>query len=167
MSMQQSQPVQQPTYQSQSIQQPPYQTGQSFGQQVGQRMSQRFGETLPPEAVRAVENLERVETLSEFAKTQAIQKGLPRVALACDDIHDLAHMEKKLIVRQSPAAETMGQCIQQSVQERLQNLQQWASEPEVQEALAEAQQSLTTVSNAVSRLQAFGQQGIQSQPQQY
>ncbi|MFB6130932.1 MAG: hypothetical protein ABEJ28_08940 [Salinigranum sp.] len=153
--MQQQQPAPQQQYQP-----------SQFGQQLGQRIGQRLVDTLQPEAVQAVQQLERVETLSEFAKAQAIQKGMPRVARACDDIQDIAHVEKKLILRQSPAAQTLGQCVQQAVQERVQNLQQRAGEPEVQEALQEAQQSISHIGNAISRLQTFGQQGMQSQQYQ-
>ncbi|WP_435345865.1 hypothetical protein [Haloarchaeobius sp. HRN-SO-5] len=169
-----SQQLQQPTSATSGVQQeyqPQYQAqtqmGQQFqGSQVGQFMGRRFQETVPHEVQQAVSDLEKFETLMEWAKSRAVQRGRPRVAARCDDLAQIAHLEKGLILRESPFAEPIGHATRQTIQQGIQELQQRASEPEVQEALQQGQQTAQAISNALGRLQSFGQQGMQQQVQQ-
>ena len=128
--------------------------GSPFGQAVGQR----FSESVPQEVQQAVMDLDRFETVVEWAKSKATERGLARVAQRCDDLAEIAHLEKQLMLRQSPFAQPIGQATKQTIQQGVQELQAHASQPEVQEALAQAQQSLGTIDNALTRLQTWGQQ---------
>ena len=154
----------------------PYQTGyqaqtqagqQLQGSQAGQAIGQRFNESVPQEVQQAVMDLDRFETVVEWAKSRAVEQGMPRVAQRCDDLAGIAHVEKQLILRGSPFAQPIGQATKQTIQQGVQELQAHASQPEVQEALSQAQQSASSIENALSRLQTFGQQygGAQGQQQ--
>lgn len=156
--MQQQQP------QPQGGQLQPYQAQTEVGQnmqqsQIGQMVGQRFRESVPPEVQQAVMDLDQFETVLEWAKSKATERGRSRVAQRCDDLVEIAHLEKKLIIRQSPFAQPIGQATQQTIQHAVQELQQHASEPEVQDALTQAQQTLATINQAVGRLQEWSQQG--------
>jgi hypothetical protein len=149
-------------FQQQPMQQPQQQGGQ-FGQQqqggqFGQQIRQRYEESVPSEVRLAVDDLEKVSTTAEWAKTKATERGLARVATVCDDIQDLAELQKKLIIRQSPVSHTIGQCSVQAIQEGLQELQQHMSEPEVQATIENAKQSLGTIQKGLSALQTLGTQ---------
>jgi hypothetical protein len=102
-------------------------------------------------------DLDRLETVCEWTKSRATERGRVRVAERADDLANIAHLEKKLMLRQSPFAEPIGQAVQQTIQQSIQELQQHASDPEVQETISQAQQSVTTVGQALSQLQQFGQ----------
>jgi len=125
-----------------------------FGGAVGQR----FSESVPQEVQQAVRDLDRVETVVEWAKSKAVERGMTRVAQRCDDLAEIAHLEKQLILRQSPFAQPIGQATKQTIQQGVQELQAHVSQPEVQEALSQAQQSINSIDNALSRLQTGGQQ---------
>jgi len=137
------------------------------GSQFGQAIGGRFQESVPQEVQQAVMDLDRFETVVEWAKSRAVERGRPRVAQRCDDLAEIAHLEKQLILRGSPFAEPIGQATKGTIQQGVQELQAEASQPEVQEALAQAQQSVGAIDNALSRLQTFGQQyGGGGSPQQ-
>ena len=143
-------------------------TGQQLqGSQAGQAIGQRFNESVPQEVQQAVMDLDRFETVVEWAKSRAVEQGMPRVAQRCDDLAGIAHVEKQLILRGSPFAQPIGQATKQTIQQGVQELQAHASQPEVQEALSQAQQSASSIERALSRLQTFGQQygGAQGQQQ--
>jgi len=146
----------------------PYQAQTQAGQQLQQRqfsqfIGQRFQESVPQEVQAAVSDLGRLETVCEWLNSVATERGRPRVAARAADIANIAHLEKKLVLRQSPFAEPIGQAAKQTIQQGIQELQQHASEPEVQEALSEMQQNLNTLSQVVGRVQQWGQQGTQGQ----
>ena len=154
----------------------PYQSGyqaqtpagqQLQGSQIGQSIGRRFEESVPQEVQQAVMDLDRFETVVEWAKSRAVEQGLPRVAQRCDDLAGIAHVEKQLILRGSPFARPIGQATKQTIQQGVQELQAHASQPEVQEALSQAQQSASSIDNALSRMQTFGQQygGAQGEQQ--
>ncbi|MFB6172779.1 MAG: hypothetical protein ABEJ23_09615 [Haloarculaceae archaeon] len=165
-----SQQIQQPMP-TQGVQQyqPQYQAQTPMGQQLqqtqaGQFLGQRYQETVPVEVQQAVNDLDRFETALEWAKSRAVERGMPRVAARCDDLAQIAHLEKGLLLRQSPFAQPVGQATQQTIRQGIQDLQQRAGEPEVQEALSHGQQVLTTISQALGRIEAWGQQPGQQQP---
>jgi D-alanyl-D-alanine dipeptidase len=165
-----SQQLQQPPVAETGTQQyqPSYQAQTQVGQQLqesraGQFIGQRFQESVPLEVQQAVSDLDRFETVLEWAKSQATMRGRPRVAARCDDLAEIAHLEKKLLLRQSPFAQPIGQATQQTIQQGIQELQHRAGEPEVQEALQHGQQVVNSIGQAMSRVQAWGQQGVQQQ----
>lgn len=142
--------------QQQPMQQQPMQQQHRQAEQFGQQIRQRYEESVPSEVRLAVDDLEKVSTTAEWAKVKAVQRGLPRVATACDDIQELAELQKKLIIRQSPVSHTIGQCSVQAIQESLQELQQHIGEPEVQATIENAKQSLGTIEKGLSALQTTG-----------
>ncbi|MFD1588925.1 hypothetical protein ACFR9U_18255 [Halorientalis brevis] len=154
--MQQPQTQVQPAYQAQT------QRGQAVQQsQVGQFVGQRYQQSVPQEVQQAVSDLERFESVCEWLTSRATEKGMVRLANRSDDLAEIAHLEKKLLLRQSPFAQPIGQATQQTIQQGIQELQQYASEPDVQESLTHAQQVLQSVGQALNRVQTFGQQGAQ------
>lgn len=124
--------------------------------QFGQAVGQRFQDSVPVEVQSVVQDLDRLETVCEWAKTQATQRGMFTLARACDDIQDIAHVQKKLIIRQSPFAQPLGNATRQVIQNAVQQLQQYTSQPEVQDALSAAQQTTNAISQALTRLQSVG-----------
>lgn len=171
-SSQQTQPQQSSTGQQGQYPQPSYQAqsqvGQQFQQMTGGRAGGQFEQQLPQEALKAVQDLDRLANVTEWAKTKVAERGMTRAVRICDDIEDLAHLEKKLIIRQSPFAQPIGQAVVQTIQQNLQELQAHSSEPAIQEMVQQVQQSLSTVQQGASRIQQTsqmqGQQGgMQSQ----
>ena len=151
--------------------QPQYQAQTPMGQQIqsspfGQAVGRRFQESVPQEVVAVVEDLDRLATVCEWAHMKTMERGRPRVARACLDIADIAELEKKLVLRQSSFARPIGEATRQVIQNAVQELQQHASEPEVQEALTHAQQTAGRIQQALGRLQEFGSQGGMQQQQQ-
>jgi hypothetical protein len=146
----------------------PYQAQTQFGQQLQQQplagaIGQRFQASVPQEVQAAVMDLERLETVCEWTKSRATERGLVRVAERADDIANIAHLEKKLLLRGSPFAEPIGRAVQETIRQGVQELQQHVSDPEVQEAISQARQSLGSIEQALGRLQQFGQQPSVSQ----
>jgi len=149
----------QPSYQAQTP------AGQGLQQStLGQAVGQRFSDSVPQEVQQAVMDLDRFETIVEWAKSRAVERGRVRIAQRCDDLAELAHLQKNLILRGSPFAHPVGQATKQTIQQGIQELQAYVSQPEVQEALAEAQQSTASIDNALARLQSWGQQYGTGQP---
>jgi hypothetical protein len=151
--------------------QPQYQAGTATGQRFQQMSSGIAGgmydQTVAPEVKNAVADLDRLANVAEWAKTHVARRGNARAVRICDDLEDLAHVEKQLILRGSPFAEPVGQAVQGTIQTGIQELQQHASEPEIQDSLQQAQQVLTSLQGSISRLRTAGQamqsQGAQSQ----
>lgn len=152
-----------PQYGQSMGQQPTTQFGQQGQQQTTQQVGQRFEEAVPSEIRMAVEELEKVSTVAEWAKTQAVQRGLHRAANASDDIAELAEVQKKLIVRQSPLAGTIGQCVTQGIQQHLQELSQYTQEPTIQAEVQEARRAVQSLQGSLGRLQQFSRQDVTSQ----
>lgn len=159
-----SQQLQQP--QTQSVQ-PQYQAQTPVGQaiqgtQVGQLIGQRYRERVPQEIQQAVADLDHFESICEFTHQRAMERGMVRVGKRCDELAQIAHLEKHLILAESPFAQPIGQAVRATIQQGLQDLQQQAGQPEVQDAISQGQQVLTTINDALTRLQTWGQQGAQS-----
>jgi len=145
-----------------------YQAQTEMGQQLQQRpvaqmVGQQFQQSVPQEVQQAVQDLDQLETVCEWLKARATERGRPRIAARADDLATVAHLQKSLLLRESPFAEPIGQAVQQTIQGSVQELQQHANDPEVQEALGQAQQTLSTISQAISQFQQFGQQGMSQQ----
>jgi hypothetical protein len=184
----QQQPPQQQRYQQQPPQQQqqpqqqyqPQQQGQ-FGQPwqaLGEQMEQRFDESFSSEVRTAIHDLDKTASVAEWVKMKAAQRGLPTVVRVANDIEDIALLEKKLIIRESPFAHPIGQTSKEVLQQGLQELQQHISEPEVQDAVQKTRRSLESIDKGLMSLQTMGGQqqqggyqvgqrgGQQSQPQQ-
>jgi hypothetical protein len=106
------------------------------------------------ELLRTVGSLHRFETALEIARVRAIESGRPRIARVAGDLIEITEAEKKLVIRQSSFAAPIGEAVKQTIQQGVQQLQQAAEIPEVQEALSEAQQSVTAIDRARSLVQA-------------
>jgi hypothetical protein len=148
---------------TQQYTQQPYQAQSQFGQQLQQQpfsemVGRRFQESVPQEIQGAVMDLDRLETVCEWMKSKAAERGRIRIAQRADDIANIAHLEKMLLLRQSPFAEPVGRAAQQTVQQGVREFQQHVNDPEVQEALTQAQQSLSSIDQALGRLQQWGQE---------
>jgi len=145
-------------YQGQQATQAGYQAQTQAGQQIQQRpgvqmAAQQFQQSVSPEIRGAVSDLDHLETLSEWLQGRATELGRPRIAQRAEDFAEIAHLEKNLLLRGSPFADPIGQAAKQTIQSGMQELQQYASDPEVQEALTHAQQTLATVDQALAQFQ--------------
>ncbi|WP_254532267.1 hypothetical protein [Natrinema gelatinilyticum] len=130
--------------------------------EAGQFIGQQYQQSVPQEIQQAVTDLNRLENVCEWLATRATERGMIHLAERSTDIANIAHLEKKLLLRQSPFAEPIRGAIQQTIQE----LQQYAGEPEVQESLTHAQRALDTISTALERIQTAGGQQAGQQPMQ-
>jgi len=138
---------------------PMYGTARELGGGFGQFQENRqFRQDVRQTAM----TLSRFETALEVARLRALENGRLRVARLCGDLAVVAELEKKLVVRRSPFAEPIGQAVKQTIQQGVQELRQAADDPEVQEALSEAQPAIEAIQNAVS--ERF-EQYAQNQPQ--
>lgn len=154
MQQQQPQPSQSPQVSSQQTQ----------GYQ--QVPSQDFQQRAPSSIQSAVRDLDELETVAEWAHTKAMQQGQTQVATITNQVSEIAHLQKKLILGQSQVAGTFGQCTSQSFQQIQQQLQQYGQVPAVQDVLQEIQYTTQSIDQANQQLQQWSQQGqsMGSQP---
>jgi hypothetical protein len=131
--------------------------GQFQQTQFGGTVGQQFQQSVPAEVQQTVNDLEKFETVAEWAKSRAVERGSTQVAQRCDDLAQIAHLEKGLLIRQSPLAQPVGQATKQTIQQSIQELQHRTGDPEVQEALSHGQQVLGRIDQALQRIQTPGQ----------
>ena len=112
---------------------------------------------------QAVRTLNEFETDLDLTRIHAHAMGRSRAARLCADLETIIHMEKQLILRRSPFAGPIGQAVLQTIQQGLQQLQMDADDPEIQQALSQAQPALEAVRNAVAT--QLGQQSSRQQSQ--
>ncbi|UHQ96098.1 hypothetical protein [Natrinema halophilum] len=159
---QQEQPQQTRQYQQEQPQRTgrlsqPSQQGEQRGPQQAP-FGQQFAQSAPEQILSAVESLDRLETVAEFADAQAMQQGNRQVAKIADAMKDIAHIQKEHIVEENPLAQEFGQCSQQVIQSGIQQLQQYQQQPEIQELVETAQQTLDSVSSGLQTQPTGGQQ---------
>jgi hypothetical protein len=135
--------------------------------QIGQGVADRFADSVPNEVVTAVQELDRLETVCGWAHTRAMDKNAPTVAKLCADLEEIAHLQKELIIRQSPLARPIGNAVRQSIQTALGTLQGFGTQGDVQEVITVAQRTGSILEGALDRLQSFdtGQVGPMAQGQ--
>lgn len=143
-----------------------YASQQGVGMQGPQQQGsfgQSMGESIPGDIQQAVGDLHELEMIAQWTKVQAENRGDVHVARRCDDLVDLAHVQKRLILRQSPAADMFGQSVRTTIEQTVQELGQQQSTPGVGAVITRAQQALSTTSQALGRIQVWGQPGEQFQ----
>lgn len=116
--------------------------------------------------LQTVRSLHNFETVLEIARVRAIESGRPRVARVAGDLIAITEAEKKLVVRQSPFAASIGQAVIETIQQGVQQLQGAADDPDVQAALSEANPTLSALQSAVQTTGGFQQGGLQQWGQQ-
>lgn len=161
------QPVQESSQQPTQVTQQP--GGQQYTQQPGgqgfqgaqqgyqQLPSQDFTQMAPQTVQQAVLDLDEFETVAEWAHTKSMEQGNPEVSAITNQLAEIAHLEKKLILGRSPFAETFARSTSQSVQEASQQLQPYSQDPAVQDVLQEAQRVSQTIGQAQQELRQWGQ----------
>lgn len=132
-------------------QQQPQQSGQAqgFGQQT-------FEQFVPESIARAVYQLEQFETDVEWAHGQAMQTGEGQIAQKLEDIEDIVHVQKSLLIQESPIAATMSQCTQQALQQCQQQLQT-SQTPGVQQIVQQIPEVSQAIQQATSQVVQSGQ----------
>jgi hypothetical protein len=165
--------------QSQFGQQPfgsAYAPGAAFGgaqQPVGQQPAaqppapQQSSATAQQGIRQAAMSLDRFESALETVRVQALERSQVQLARLCGDLVIVTHAQKKLLLRRSPFAQPIAQAVQETVQRGIQELQQHADIPEVQEAISEGQGAISTVQAAVSELSGGQQSWAQQTMGQY
>ncbi|MFC7068558.1 hypothetical protein [Halobaculum lipolyticum] len=106
------------------------QSGSMAGQADGQQVA------------TALQELER--TLDQ-ANVYALENGRPLVARIAEDLSELTETERKLILRQSPFAESFRQSVSTSLQQAVQQLQQQPDDPAFQEVVGKIQQAIVAL----------------------
>ena len=157
---------------SQQQQQPPQ--SQQYGQGIGQQSQQQFGQQsqgggfeqfVPPQVADAIYSLEEIETDAEWSLAQAIRQGDGFTASELDDLIDLAHIQKRLLLRQSSHAQSVGQCVQEGFQQATRKLQ-GSQVPGVQQVSQKAQQLAQQIPQASMQVaQSGSSRGMGGQPQ--
>ena len=124
----------------------------------GQSTGPRFAD-IPQDVQHAISSLDALESVAQWAKGQAERRGSGHVASRCDDLAELAHVQKSFLLRQSTATGAVGQATQAGLEQLIQELGQQQPDPSVGELLTTAEQALRATSQALGRLQATGQRG--------
>lgn len=147
----------------------PTSQGPSAPQEVaagGMQPHRGFEESVPNEVAALASNLDRLETLTQWAADRAAERGRGNVARICNDLTDVARIQKELTVRQSPAARTVGRSASEVIQNAVTELQPFLDEPGVTQAVFEAQQAVSAINDALARLPGPATGGSQVQPYQ-
>ena len=126
---------------------------ESAGQQ-SMLIGGQYEQSVPQEVRTAVEDLNHLNNVLGWAKTRLAQRGNGSAARACDDVHDCAQMTKHFMLRDSPFATGAVRELQQTINGASQELQQFGSEPEVQEVLSRIQQTNGSIEQSLPRLQS-------------
>jgi hypothetical protein len=129
------------------------------GQAIGGAIRGRFDDSVPQDVRSAVLDLDRVETLCEWLDYQATERNRPRLAQRAEDVSEIAHLQKQLLLRESPFAEPVGQAAQGVIQQAVQEFQARSTDPEVQDAAAQLGQTLESLGQILA-----GPQGMTGQP---
>jgi len=136
--------------------------------QVGQyaSMSPEARTEYRTEVRQTAMRLHNFETLLQLAEVGAFERGRLFAARIAGDLAIIANLEKRLVIRQSPFAEPIGQAVRQTLQDGIQRLQQRAADdPDVQAALSEAHPLLSELQQFESM--GAGGTGVQQWGQQY
>ncbi|UIP01403.1 hypothetical protein Hbl1158_15965 (plasmid) [Halobaculum sp. CBA1158] len=103
--------------------------------------------------------LQELERVLDRANGHALRNGNPRLARMTEDLGEMTETERKLILRESPYAESFRQAVVGSLQQAVQELRQQPTEdPTVQEVITRVQQAAEALQN--------GSVEIGQQPQQ-
>ena len=137
------------------------QTGQHAQTAQSQWTGGTFDQYVPQTVSQAVYQLEQLETDAEWAHGQAMQMGDRTAAKKLADIEDIVHLQKKLLLRESEMAQTVGQCTQQALYQCSQGLQ-GSQTPGVQSVVQQTQQVAQRISQASQQATMGAQQGQQS-----
>lgn len=134
------------------------------GKSIGQTIRGRFDDSVPAAVQNAVLDLDRVETVCEWLDYQATHWGRPQLAGRAEDVSEIAHLQKQLLLRESPFAEPVGQAAQGVIQQAIAEFQSRATEPEAQDAVAQLQQTLESLGRILAGQQGTTAQSAAQQP---
>lgn len=134
--------------------------------QLGESQAGRFEESVPNEVAALASSLDRLETITQWAAERAAQRGQGQVARVCNDVVDLARLQKQLTVRQSPAAGAVARATSEVIQNAIAELQPYVEDPDVRQTVSEAQQTVSSINDALARLPGPTTQGGQGQSYQ-
>lgn len=140
----------------------PQQGGQALAPQVRQSGSMT-GQPDGEQVAKALQDLER--TLDQ-ANVYALENGRPLVARIAEDLSELTETERKLILKQSPFAESFRQAVTTSLQQAVQQLQQQPDDPAFQEVVGRIQQAVVALENSSMQPPASAGQIPQGSQQQ-
>ena len=101
--------------------------------------------------------LQELERTLDQANVYALENGNPAVARITEDLETMTEAERKLILRQSPFAESFRQTVAQNLQQALQELQQHPNDPALQELTAKIQQASAALQNGSVQMSATSQ----------
>ncbi|MFC7137954.1 hypothetical protein ACFQRB_18920 [Halobaculum litoreum] len=85
--------------------------------------------------------LQELERMLDQANVYALENGQPVVARLTEDLEELIETQRKLILRQSPFAESFRQAVATTLQQGSQQLQQQPNDGALQEVVAKIQQA--------------------------
>ena len=120
-------------------------------------MGQQFSQRVPQQIQSAIEDLDRLESVAEFADTQATRRGDEYAAGIADALKDVAHLQKEFMIEENPLTQEFSQCSQQLLQQGSQQLQQY-QQPEMQELADTAGRALESVTSGIQSMPTGGHQ---------
>jgi hypothetical protein len=91
--------------------------------------------------------LQELERTLDQANVYALEHGNSAVARITEDLETMTEAERKLILRQSPFAESFRSTVAQNLQQGIQELQQQPNDAALQEVIAKIQQAATALQN--------------------
>ncbi|WP_192498437.1 hypothetical protein [Halorussus halophilus] len=168
---------QQPQFsqQSQMGQQQPQSLGtQQMGGKVSsmgqrKRIGQQFESELSNELRESLALFDEVSDVAEWCADKCIEHGpqMAECARLCEDVADIAELNKKMIARDSVNGPELADAFLRVAQQGRQTLQQHQQQPHVQETLQVLDQTVDATNKLLSSIgqQSVGQQGTQWQGQ--
>ncbi|WP_336023494.1 hypothetical protein [Halobellus salinisoli] len=117
-------------------------------------LGSQYEQSVPQEVRAAIEDVNHLNNVLDWAKTRLTQRGNGSAARACEDVHDCAEMTKEFMLRDSPFASGAARELQRTIQGASRELQQHSNEPEIQEVLSRIQQTNGSIEQSIPRLQS-------------
>ena len=131
---------------------PQWQSAESHQAPIG---GNGYEQAIAQELRAAVDGLDQLANVAEWAETRFAQQGNADASRACEDIHDRAHTTADFILRGSPFAASAARELQETIGGAMQELQRHPT-PESQDVRNRAQQANQLLDAAVSRLTPAG-----------
>jgi hypothetical protein len=144
--------------------------GSQRTQQPQQSVEHATGGGLSPDVQMLVQQVDRLETVATEAAARSADRGQGQLTRTCADIADAADLLKHSLVRQSLSTQQISQSVAGTIQNAVEQLQQYGTQPEIGPVLTQAQQVLAAISGGQpqSQMGQFGSNwGSTPQPSQF
>ena len=114
-----------------------------------------YERAVAPELRAAIEGVNRLANVCEWAETRFAERGDVGASRACEDVHDRAHEAADFVLRGSPYAASAVDELRSTIRSAIQELQRHAT-PEAQEVQQYAQQADRLLESGLPKLAPAG-----------